>query len=424
MNKKAITLLFIANAISGVAQGISMISIPWFFSQQNSLATFGIVYLLTNVLSMFWVPITGTIVDKYDRRKIFLTITATVGTIILGFALAGHIMDGLPLALVGSVFVITFLNYNIHYPCLYAFIQEITEPKNYNKMTSVLEVIGQCTTIMAGAGATLLLEGTQGGILKIFGFQINIGVDITPWAIHKIFLLDSFTYFISFCIISFITYEAVKVRKKETGNVLDRIKTGMRYLDKNRSILWFGILSFIVFTAMLLEAFYLGVSYVSNQLQQSGDVYANSKMAYSLGAIILGLSITTILKKVNIPLFITILTMAMASIFVSLSYVQSVYFFFAMMLLIGIINAGVRVSRITFLFRKVPNHFFGRAGSIFFIFNVVLRIIFLAIFSLAYFQIENNIVVAYRITGVLLLVSGVLLILKYKEFRSIPELAV
>ena len=422
MNKSAIILLFIANAISGVAQGMSMIAIPWFFAQKSSLALFGTIYLVTNVLSMIWVPISGTIVDRFDRKKIFLVLTSLIGCVIVGFAALGFHLGELPLYLVGTVFVITFLNYNIHYPCLYAFVQEITEPKNYSKMTSLLEIVGQITTISAGAGATLLLEGTSNGVLTIFGFSLDVGFEVAPWQIHEIFLLDGFTYFLSFTIISFISYKSLTRRKPETGGVIERIKTGLNYLNGNRSILWFGVLSFIVFTAMLMEAFYLGVSYVSNQLQESGDVYANSKMAYSTGAIILGLTISYILKKVNIPFLISFLTVVMAAIFLTLSFSNSLLLFFVMMFLIGITNAGTRVARITFLFRKVPNQYFGRAGSIFFIVNVVIRIILLIVFAQAFFQEGNNIVIAYRITGVILLISGALLVLKYKEFKNIPEL--
>ena len=77
LNRKAIILLFLANAISGIAQGISMIAIPWYFAQKDMLGFFGIVYLITNIIAMFWVPWSGTLVDKYDRKKLFLFITAT-----------------------------------------------------------------------------------------------------------------------------------------------------------------------------------------------------------------------------------------------------------------------------------------------------------------------------------------------------------
>ena len=38
------------------------------------------------------------------------------------------------------VFGLTMFNYNIHYPNLYAFVQEITDKKHYGKINSYIEV--------------------------------------------------------------------------------------------------------------------------------------------------------------------------------------------------------------------------------------------------------------------------------------------
>lgn len=416
MNKSAIILLFLANAVSGVAQGMSMIAIPWFFAQKEAIPFFGAVYIFSNILSLFWVPFSGTIVDKYDRKKIFLFLTAIVGTVILSFSFYGYTVQELSMYMVGAIFIITFLNYNIHYPCLYAFVQEITEADKYAKMTSVLEIIGQLTTIMAGAGATLLLEGTSNGVLEIFGLSIDIGLDITPWKIHEIFFVDGVTYVLAFIIISLISYVPIRTRSKESGNVFVRIKTGLRYLKNNKAILWFGILSFMVFTAILLEAFYLGVTYVKNHLLESGDVYANSKMAYSTGAIVVGLMIGYLFKKFNLVMLVIGFTISTAFIFMYLSFNQSLYVFFIMMLFIGICNAGTRIVRITYLFKNVPNQFFGRAGSVFFIFHTILRILLLLIFQSAFFHDSNNIVFAYKTMSILLVITAIALIIKYKSF--------
>ncbi len=418
MNTKAIILLFIANAISGIAQGMSMIAIPWYFAQMDSLRYFGIVYIITNVLSMFWVPWSGTVVDKYDRKKIFQVLTATVGVIILSFALFGIWNDGLSMILVGSIFVITFLNYNMHYPCLYAFVQEITPPENYAKMTSLLEVIGQITTISAGAGATLLLEGAVNGRMDIFGIGINIGFDLEPWKIQEIILLDGLTYFIAFTIISFITYTPLRKRTAELGGVITRIKTGLRYLNGERSILWFGILSFMVFTMVLMETFYMGANYVRNHLQESGDVYANAKMAYSMGAIFVGVTIAYIMRKISLPAMVIGLTFIISGVYLYLSVNRSVFLFFVMMLLVGICNAGCRISRITYLFRNVPNQFFGRAGSVFFQAHILLRIVLLGVFTIPFFHLSNNIIYGYRIMGVILLMTAIVMLSLYRRFDT------
>ena len=393
-----------------------MIAIPWYFAQQDKLAFFGIVYLVTNVISLFWMPVSGSIVDKYNRKKVFLYICLVVGTLLGIITALGFHWGDLPAMLVASVFMLTFLNYNIHYPCLYAFVQEIIEAKSYYKVTSLLEIIGQITTITAGAAATLLLEGTQDSSLLIFGFKIYLGFDISAWKIHEIFCMDAITYFIAFFIILMIRYVPVVERKIEKGSLIERLKLGYTYLKNNKTVFWFGILSYMVFLAVLLEAFYLGVSYVDNHLQASGDIYANSKIAYSLGAIFVGLTIRYLFRYVNLPLSIIIMTFVTSGIYFTLSVSNSIYIFFAMLLLMGICNAGVRIARMSYLFKNVANQFFGRAGSIFFITNVLLRILLMIVFSLAFFQESNNIIYAYMTVAVLLFVSGIFLIVNYRNF--------
>ena len=299
---------------------------------------------------------------------------------------------------------------------MYAFVQEIVETKYYSRITSLLEIIGQCTTIMAGAFATLLLEGTEKGILKIFGLEISVGWNVESWQIHEIFLMDSITYFIAFTVILAIKYVPIAQRKIESGSLINRLKTGINYLKGHKSVFWFGILSYGVFIAVLLEAFYLGVSYVKNNLEQTGDVYANSKMAYASGAILSGILIRYLFKRVNIPKNIIVLTVITGLVFLNLSLSKSVTVFFAMMLLIGIANAGIRVSRITYLFRNVPNQYFGRTGSIFFIFNVICRIVLMAIFINGFFQEDDNIIYVYMSIGALLLLTASLLVYHYKSF--------
>jgi len=416
LNKSAIFLLLLANAISGVAQGMSMIAIPWFFAKEASLGTFALIYFVTNIVSMFWVPLSGTLIDKYDRKKVFLFLTTIVGIIILSISTLGYSLGELPLWIVGLVFVVTFLNYNIHYPCLYAFVQEITEKHRYARMTSLIEIIGQFTTIISGAFATLLLEGTQGGVLNFFGFPINLGWNITPWKIHEIFMIDGATYFVGFFIILAIKYVPISKRKIETGSLVSRLKTGYEFLMKEKAILWFGVLSYTVFVAVLLEAFYLGVSYVKNHLIESGDIYANSKITYSIGAILSGLFVRFLFKRMNIPKAVVFMTLIMSAVFITLSQTKSIYILFALMMCIGICNAGVRIARITYMFKIVPNQLFGRVGSVLFLYNVILRILLIGLFAIPFFQLDNNIIFAYLITGIVLFISGLLLILHYKTF--------
>ena len=116
-----------------------MIAIPWYFAQKEMLSYFGFVYIVTNIIVLFWMPISGSIVDKYDRKKIFLVLTIIVGCTIGAVSYLGYSLGELPPLIVASVFMITFLNYNIHYPCLYAFCKRLQKGNTIRKFPLYLK---------------------------------------------------------------------------------------------------------------------------------------------------------------------------------------------------------------------------------------------------------------------------------------------
>lgn len=409
-------LLFMANTISGIAQGISMLAIPWYFTQLGQMDRFGLVYIVVNVIALFWVPYSGSIIDRYNRRNIFLVLTTIMGLILLVTAGLGYWLEGLPWVLVAAIFMLTFFNYNVHYPNLYTLVQEITLPKNYGRITSYLEIQGQMTTMLAGAFGAILLEGTENGVFNVFGFEIETALKIPPWEIYEIFLLDAATYFVSFILIFFIRYVPVAEREPEVGRLWQRLKLGFNYLKAHPAIFIFGVASYSIFVVILLEGFYLGAQYVNNHLNASGAIYATSNMFYALGAITAGIAIRWIFERTTLPMAVIIMTFITGLVMLLLFLSHEVSIFYAMLLVLGLTNAGTRVIRTTYLFGHIPNQFFGRASSIFFLTNVVFRIIFLAVFAIPFFHQSNHIIYAFLILSGFLFISGGVLINYYRSF--------
>ncbi len=412
-------LLFVANSISGVAQGISMIAIPWYFTKAGDTSLFGYLYAGITLVSLFWGPFSGTLVDRYDRRKVFLILNAVMGIILFSVSWYGFQFGGVPWLMVGFVYLTTFMNYNLHYPNLYAFAQEITEKQYYGKITSYLEIQGQVASVMAGAGAALLLEGTKDGAFSILGFPLNVGMDIAPWGIHRIFLIDGITYLLSFIIIFMIRYQSLIPRQEEVGAVWERLKVGFNFLMENKSVLIFGVASYSIFVTVLVAAFYTNALYVEKHLMAGGDVFASSEMYYSLGAIFAGIAIRYIFyeKYISITMSIIIMTFLTAGLFFVLNFTQNIFLFYGMMLLLGLTNAGTRIQRVTYLFRTVPNQFYGRAGSIFFVANILFRVFFVTLFALPFFQDNNNIIHSMGILGGFLFISAMVLVVFYSRIR-------
>ena len=414
-NKQAIYLLFLSNIISGLAQGISMIAIPWYFIEIIDMPEFfAFSYIFITLCTLFWGIYAGSLIDRYSRKKIFIITNLFCGLFIGSIALFGLSNAYLSEFLVVSVFGITIFNYNIHYPNLYAFGQEITEKKNYGKLNSYIEVQGQVTSVMAGAFAAILLTGTTDKNLEIAGFNFNLPFDVIPWKIYDIFLLDAFTYIIVIAIFSIIKYVPIKNEVTHLGTLYDRLKIGFDYLKDNPIIFLFGISSYMLFAFTLVELHVILPSYVHDFLKASGNVYASAEVYYSIGAIFSGVLILRLLSRFNTYFAITFLMMNVALAFYAMTFYKSLLIFFTGSLVLGITNAGVRILR-TYLFNHIPNNLIGRATSVFSSLNIIIRIILISFFALPFFNIGDNIRWGYMVGVLMMIISSVILLILHRK---------
>ena len=413
-NKKAIYLLFLSNIISGLAQGISMIAIPWYFIEIVEASDFFVYsYIIITIGTLFWGIYAGALIDRYSRKKIFIITNLVCGIFIGLIAIYGQMTGALSNIMVVSVFAVTIFNYNIHYPNLYAFGQEITEKKMYGKLNSYIEVQGQTTSVLAGAFAAILLTGTTDQSLEIAGFNFNLPFDVTKWAIHDIFLLDAFTYLIVIGIFSLIKYQPISNYDIHVGSLISRLKVGFDYLRSNKTVFIFGLTSYMLFAFTLVELHVVLPSYVHDFLAADGNVYASSEVYYSLGAIFSGVLILRIFKRINSFYSVIILMFFVSLAFLSMTFYKLLWVFFLGNLILGVTNAGVRIVRTTYLFNNVPNNLIGRVTSVFSSLNIVVRVVLISILSLRFFDFEDNIRWAYFIGVILMIVSISILLYTY-----------
>jgi MFS family permease len=408
-NIRALVILFAANFISGVAQGISVLAIPWHFTRNDDIGTFGIIFLITHCVSLIWMPYAGVLVDRYNRKRILLFMSMT-GFLVMGASALTGFGSAVPMWVVALAFMYTFFHFNIHYTNLYAFVQEITEEAYYARITSAMEVIHQLTTMLAGAAGAVLLEGTPEGVINIFGVHIQTTLEIRAWSLPEIFALDAFTYIIAFIIFLIINYISLKERHHEGGSILSRLNTGWRYLTAHKPILIFGTASFCVFVTIIIIGFYLNPAYVFSHLQESADVFAASEMYYALGAVGAGAGTIALFRRWSIPDAMILLTLLAAIMYAVQAATTSVALFYLAVLSMGLSNAGTRVLRTTYLMHEIPNNVFGRANGIFNMINVLLRIFFMTIFAIPFFMKPKHVIYTFVVMSVFLVSASVVML--------------
>ena len=384
-----------------------MIAIPWYFINiVGAGSIYGIIFSAITFVTIIWTLYAGTLVDRFNRKKIFLTINITGFIFVFSIGLFGWINQGIPLWMVGAVFTFSIFVFNIHFPSMYAFTQEITEPKYYGRINSMIEIQAQTAAMLAGAVGAFLLGGTAG---KLNFLEVRYGIHIEPWNIYDIFLLDGSTYLIAFLIILPMKYKSLKERFPEHFSLAERFKTGLRFLKENKVVFWYGILTFSIFIVTIVEGFYLAAIYVSDYLHEDAVVYTIIEISYAFGAVVSGFFVRQIFKKLH-PIKAIIIIMSVVAIgFFITGFTRSNIIFILFNFMLGLSNAGSRILRVTYLFTLVPNQVIGRVNSILAAYQTLLRAVFLALFALPFFMEGDNIKVAYYIFGVFMVITIMML---------------
>ena len=414
-NKRPLFLLFTANAISGLAQGMSMLAIPWYFARNLQSGLFNMAYGVITLIVLVFGLYAGTLVDRFSRKRNFLITSLVCGFIIFIISLTGYFNNQLPDLLIISVFGITLLNYNIHYPTLYAFAHEISEPQQYQKVNSWIEIVGQSTSILSGAFAALLIEGVDASKGKIAGFEVHIPFNIPRWEVWEIFMLDAITYFIAALLIVGIKYKPVKELTTELGSVFNRVKSGFIYLNQHRVLLIFGLFSYSVFATVIVTIHALLPIYVDQHLEEGGSVFAAADLVYAIGALGAGVFVGKVFKKSNPETSIIVLSLLATLIFMWMFFAKSVFVLYLFCILLGFCNAGVRVLRLTYFFEYIPNEIMGRVNSIFNMANVFTRSVFIFLFSIPFFTFGHQIIWAFFLMSIFLGISSWVLIANKKQ---------
>jgi MFS family permease len=418
-NKRALALLFTSHVVSSFAQGITMLSIPWYFASiVNESVVFGKVLAVATFISIFWSLFAGTLIDRYPRKNIFW-IASVVGFVVLGAAgIYGEVYQESPIWLVAAIFVFTFFGFNIHYPNLYAFSQQLAARGDYGRVNSLIEVLGQSTNVLSGAFGAVLLSGTTGGAIDLMGVQISFPFEIERWRIWEIFLLDASTYALAACIIPFIKYVDVNPLPIDMDKIVERFRRGWKFLQLNKELLVFGLASYSIFVVLLVEVQFLLPIFVDNQLEAGADVYASSEVYFALGSLAAGFLIMKLTRNLAPSKTIVLLMLIAGTSFTVIAFTKSIIGFYLFSVLIGFTNAGTRITRVTFLFNHVPNNIIGRANSIFYIYNIASRGVLITIFSMPFFSASNNIIYSYMICGGFILVSVIPLFLALPRLQT------
>lgn len=351
-------LIIFANIASSIGSGITMIAIPWLLvSSENGNAVFGYITIAMTIISFVVTPFIGHLIDKTSRKKLLITSKMASMLSLLFFAMIGFLGFSYEIWHYMIIYMIGSLYYTIFYPTMFALNQEIFSKNHYKSLNGIMEVQGQLSSMIAGAIASILL---------------------THWDLHYILLLDVLSFAAAILFYIKIPYDRTK-QNTSINAAPSKATEGLSHMMKRPLMFMFLLCSMMPFIGVMITN-YLFPVYLSDVLKTSGGVYGIQGMVYGFGAIVAGVTVPVIAKKMGdektIIVAVITYTIAISSILLA-----NVPMYLALMFFIALGNSGARVARNSFLMDQVPNALIGRVDSLFRTFGLLLRIGILAIFT-------------------------------------------
>jgi MFS family permease len=377
-----IYVLLTGNIFSSIGSGISMIAIPWLLiNRHDGSQLFGYVTFATTLLMFFGSPVVGVVVDRFSRKKLLLFCEMFGLSSVLIFSVWGFATGHYESWQLVAIFVAGTTYYSTHYPSQFAFVQEVFNEDQYHSLNSVMEVQNQTSSMLAGAIASILIG--------------KVSLTYILWA-------DGLTYLVAFFAFLSLSYVRAKGVGKARFNLFSGIAEGFRYLKTKPLLILFFLCSLMPFISVMVGN-YLFPVYILKTLQAGPSVLGAHETTYAVGAILAGLTIPLLLKRLG-TLRSILITAGTYTIAIALvAFIPVVGLFLSATVLMGWGNAGTRVGRNSYLMKVVPKSIIGRVNSFFAASGYAMRLVLIGSFASIINRIGPSPMLIF--TGVLLIAA-------------------
>ncbi len=378
--------LFFANLFSGFGQGMSMIGISWYLVQTTgSAALLGSTMFVSAIVMFLISPYFGTLIDRFSRKNVLL-IENLVGFSILALLAVWGLFGSYADWMLITIYMITTLIFQVHYPAQSALVQEGFEPKYYNDINSLLEIESQTSSMLAG--------GIAGMILSKYG-------------LHVVLFFNALTYLFSFVLLSTMAYTFTLQKQANSSRGISWIAQlghSWQFIRVRPGFLLFGISALMPFVAVMAGNLVAPV-FVDQTLKGDVMVFSLGDMTYAVGAVAAGFLIMRCTARWGAVASMVGNTLLFAATLVGIVTLPVGWVFIGLNTLIGWCNASTRLVRQSIYMTIIPNQLMGRVLSFMNSAGMLMRLVLIGTFTVSLDTTGAG--AAYLVLAALLVLAGV-----------------
>jgi len=341
-------IILAANFISLFGSGLNSAGTIWYvLSRTGSEGAVALLVVLTTVPSLFFLPFTGLLIDRVDRRHLCLVLDVTRALAVGAVALATY-TGRLQLWHLYALSTLVGIGMFIYWPNLSALIQEVVEGR---------DLVGVNALLMGAAQSGWMLAGTLVGLLYgRFGIGGILAVDALTYA-------ASATLYYRLRRGKCVSYR--KRHEQETvGTFAHELAAGLRYALRHRAVLVVGTASALFHAAMISQN--VVTAPLNEKILKAGAVgYGLCNAGWSLGAIVSSAASATFRNQGRATQALWLALGLSGSACLVMPFSGLLAFAVLLYFLMGVGRGLAGVSISTALMQQVPKHVMGRTQNLF-----------------------------------------------------------
>ncbi|WDV44714.1 MFS transporter [Clostridiaceae bacterium M8S5] len=276
---KNFRLLWLGRIVSSLGSNFHSIAVMWYVLQTTgSTVQMGISLIITQLPYIILGLISGTIADRYDKKKI-IVISDVVNGLLVGVISVLLYTDSLTITRLYSISFVMSCSGAFFGPSVTSLTPIIVKKDDLIEANSLMSVGVKVCSIVGPALAGILFS--------IVGFT-------------GMFLIDSISYILSGISEIFIKVEKIRINKNDVKkkNFFDDMKIGYQYMFKNKLVLKYTIVGGLIinlFSAPL--SIYIPV--FSDRVLNNQAGYGILLTSLSIGSVLAAMLASTITKRVD-----------------------------------------------------------------------------------------------------------------------------
>ncbi|MDA2051654.1 MFS transporter [Bacillus cereus] len=395
---KSFFSFFITSLIGMFGEGIFGLTIIIIVAKNtDSVIALSYMFILTMLPSVFLAPIIGVIIDRFNKVKIAIVCNIARFSFIIMIPLFSY----MGVSTVTITYLSIFLSYIVWYilgPTTESVVKELLNENEYVQGTSFIQAAWQVGLLSSAVIAGVLLK--------------YLGVNITLLITSFVYLVGAFLYF------KLLRNYVVKNQNIHEGNgvsaYLKDIKNGWFYFIRNKGLLYIG-LSACVVTPFFSAINILIAPFNFKILNGSEFTLGIIDSAAGIGSFI-SVAFCLWLANKKGTAYCLMLSFLLLGAFTVLFSTSTYYLIaFVLYIVIGFFIGNVKVLSKSLIYKYVHESFVGRIMTLISMLGLALGIIVSIIIG---YIGEKNILHAYYIVGVLLIIPVILTVLGMYELKK------